>query len=404
MKDEVSMADKSFKRTLLLPTLLLCVFLNYSVGFSLSTLLVNVASSFNVPIGSASQLFTVVYLVGLVMGVVMSALAISFKQKALFLFGIALYVVGVLVWFFAPNFATALLAQVLLGIGGSMFGIMVYALIGEQLPLNRRGWAMGLVMSSAMTSAVVLGPVSGVIAGFAGWRMVLLGFIFPISIVCLALGAIIVPSKQLQPQAEAKPSYAQALKKIFAHVSPIACTVGQFLISFAIIFAVYAVSFLRIAFSLSSAWGGVCMMIGGAAGIVGGVLGGRLVNRVGRKPLAVSGTLFVAISDILFTFMPNAEASVVVWIVNALAAAVIGAGLGSLALEQVPEYRGSMMSIFSSFTSAGSIVGLIVGGLILNLYANNFHMLYIIFGVMGFAAAAVLFFLAKDPCKAGSAR
>ena len=145
-------------------------------------------------------------------------------------------------------------------------------------------------------------------------------------------------------------------------------------------------------------------MIGSVAGIVGGVAGGRLVNRLGRKPLAVSGALFVAISDILFTFMPNAEASVVVWIVNALAAAAIGAGLGSLALEQVPEYRGSMMSIFSSFQGAGMIAGLIISGLVLNLFANNFHLLYDIFGVMGFATAAVLFFLSKDPCKVGSAQ
>jgi len=92
-----------------------------------------------------------------------------------------------------------------------------------------------------------------------------------------------------------------------------------------------------------------------------------------------------------------------VWIVNALAAAAIGAGLGSLALEQVPEYRGSMMSIFSSFQGAGMVVGLITSGLVLNLYANNFHLLYIIFGMMGFSAAALLFLLAKDPCRAGSA-
>jgi predicted MFS family arabinose efflux permease len=402
MIDEETTADKSFKRTLLLPTLLLCVFLAFSVNVFFQTLLVNVASSFNVPIGTASQLLTIGVLAVLIMSFAMSALAIRFKHKSLFLFGVVLYAVGVLVYFFALNFATWILAQILLGTSMPMILIMVYTLIGEQFPLERRGWAMGLLASTSLASAVVVGPISGVIAGVAGWRMVLLGFIFPVSIICLALAYVTVPSKQPQPQANAKPSYTQALKKIFTRLSPSACAISAALVAFAFVFAYFAVSFLRIAFSLSPALGGVCMMIGGLAGIVGGVVGGRLINRYGRKPLAIWGALFVAISDILFTFMPSAVFSVVMWTVNAFAAATTVAGSSSLSLEQVPEYRGSMMSIYASFDSSGTIVGLIVGGLVLNLYANNFHLLYIIFGVMGFAAAALLFFLAKDPCKAGS--
>jgi predicted MFS family arabinose efflux permease len=395
--------DNSFRRTLLLPILLLCVFLGYSINFFFSTLLLNVASTFNVPIGTASQLVTIGTLTGLIMGFAMSALAIRFKHKSLFLFGIAFYAVGVLVYFFAPNFATAILAMVLIGASLSTIVIMVYTLIGEQLPLERRGWAAGIVMSSIMASAVVLGTVSGFIASIAGWRMVLLGFIFPISMVCLALAAVVVPSKQPLLQTDVKPSYVQALKKIFMNKSPLACAVSTTLVAFSTVFPIYAVTFLRIIFSASAALGGVYFAIAAGVGIVGGVVGGRLINRYGRKPLTIVAVLFLAISAILFTFMPTAGVSVAIWAINSFAAAVALAGLPSLTLEQVPEYRASMMSINNAFYNAGSVLGVIIGGLVLNLYANNFHILYVLFGVAGAFTAVVLFFFAKDPCKTGSA-
>jgi predicted MFS family arabinose efflux permease len=402
MGNQSTEPQKSFRRTLLLPTLFLCVFLAFSVTWFLGTLLINVSASFNVPIGTASQLVTIGYVTGLIMGFAMSAFAIRFKHKSLFVFGVALFAVAVLIWFFAPNFATAILAQVLVGASFSTISIMAYTLIGEQLPLERRGWATGLVAAAIMTSSLVLGVVSGVIASVAGWRMVPLGFIFPISIVCLFLALLVVPSKQPQPRSEAKPSFVQALKKILTRVSPIACTVSAAMVSFSMVFPIFAVSFLRITFSLSPTYAGLCMTMAAALGIVGGVVGGRAVNRIGRKPLTITAVLFVGLSAFLFTFMPAAAFSIMAWGVNAFAAGVIIASLPSLTLEQVPEYRGSMMSIYSSFDSAGMITGLIIGGLVLNLFANSFHMLYIIFGLVGVSTAAVVFFFAKDPCRPGS--
>jgi len=58
-----------------------------------------------------------------------------------------------------------------------------------------------------------------------------------------------------------------------------------------------------------------------------------------------------------------------------------------------------MMSLSTSFQNAGLIVGLTVSGLVLNLYANNFQILYAIFGAAGVASAVVVFFFSKDPCK-----
>ncbi len=57
------------------------------------------------------------------------------------------------------------------------------------------------------------------------------------------------------------------------------------------------------------------------------------------------------------------------------------------------------MSINESFRNIGLIVGLSISGFLLNLYANNFQILYTMFGVAAVASAVVVFLFAKDPTK-----
>ena len=392
-------AAKSFRRTLLVPILLLCTFLATSIPFFTGTLLVDIATTFKVSIGTASQLSVISNLMGIVMGLAMSSISIKIKHKSLLLLGNAFFAAGTLIYFFAQNFVTVMVVSFLLGAGGSVMVIMVYTLIGDQLPLERRGWALGLIVSSIMAAGLVVSFLSGLIANVAGWRMVLLWFIFPLSVVCLGLAFLVVPSKQPQLQSADKPSYGQVLKRIFLCKSPIACVISTSLVAFLGIVPLYMVSFFRLTFNVSSAIGGAILSIGTAGGILGGIIGGRLINKYGRKPLTITAILLNGISTILFTFMPLIELSVVLGFIGGTAMAVIITGLQSLALEQVPEFRGSMMSIGNSFENIGGILAIIIGGLVLNLYNNNFHLLMTIFGVVGIVAVPVLLLFAKDPTK-----
>jgi predicted MFS family arabinose efflux permease len=61
-----------------------------------------------------------------------------------------------------------------------------------------------------------------------------------------------------------------------------------------------------------------------------------------------------------------------------------------------------MMSINGSFQNVGLALGAIIGGLVLNLFHNNFQLLMTILGSLGASAALVLFLFAKDPYKTGA--
>jgi DHA1 family inner membrane transport protein len=399
MGTEESHVDKSLKGRLLLPALILGTFVTLTCIVFLSTLLVDIASSLKVSIGTASALILIGSFIGLIVALVMGALTVRFKHKSLFLFGVALYGVGALGLFFAPDFATALLSQVFLGAGGSMISIMVYSLIGELLPLEKRGWAVGLNISTMMFVWVVVAPLSGFVESVAGWRLVLPWVVFPTSIACLILGLLVIPSKPRQEQLPPGSLYLEAFKKVLFNKSAVACLIGTALMYFFNTVPMYAVSFYRIQFSVSPAIGGMFSAIAAVGGIFGGAIGGRLVNRYGRKPLTVAAAFVAGVLAILFTFIPNMWASVAFWVASASSVAIGMVALYSLVLEQVPEFRASMMSVNQTFLFIGSILGLTLGGLALNLYANNFQLLMIVFGAAGVVSALVVFLLARDPTK-----
>lgn len=395
----VSGADSGFRRNLLVPCLLLCTFLATSMPFFLGTLLVDIAATFKVSIGTASQLSIISNLMGIVIGLAMSVISIKVRHKSLLLLGNSFFMFGTLFYFFAQNFVTVVLVSFLLGAGGTMMVIMVFTLIGEHLPLEKRGWAIGLTVTSIMTAGLVVSFLSGFIASIVGWRMVLLWFLFPLSVICLGIGSLVVPSKQPQLESENKLSYKQAFRKIFLCRSPIACALSITLAAFLGIVPLYIVSFFRLSFNVSPAIGGAILSLGTAGGIIGGALGGKLINRYGRKRLAIFAIFFCAIFNVLIPFMPAIEMSVVFTILGGMTMAMTIASLQGLTLEQIPEFKSSMMSIGNSFENIGAILAVTAGGLVLNLYNNNFHFLMVMLGVVGAVSIPLLLILARDPTK-----
>ncbi|MGE5532724.1 MAG: MFS transporter, partial [Bacillota bacterium] len=159
----------------------------------------------------------------------------------------------------------------------------------------------------------------------------------------------------------------------------------------------YAVSFYRTTASVSPTVGGVFSSIAAVGALVGGIIGGRLVNKVGRKLLAATFYFVSGVTCVVFTFVPIIGISVALWVLAATTATLGMAGLTSLTLEQVPTFRASMMSISGSFQNVGIALGTIIGGLILNYLNNNFQLLMAILGSLGAIAALILYLFTNEP-------
>jgi DHA1 family inner membrane transport protein len=391
--------EKSFKKRMFIPALLLVVFLCNTFAFFFSIVLIDVSKSFGISVGTASQILATTRFAGLIMSLVMGFLSIRFKQKFLLLTGVAFYAAGALGSSLAPDLTVMTFFQIFLGIGSSMATIMTYALIGTFLPLEKRGWTIGLVWSTIFITNLIVTPLTGVMADMAGWRSFLSWFVFPVGIVSLIVGFLIFPSKTSQLQPPTKHFYLKAFKQILSNKSAIACVLSTMLVSIYACTPIYAPSFYRSIFSVSITTAGLFSAVVGATGIFGGFIAGRFMDRVGRKNLTVLTGLVSGFLVVFFTFIPNLWISVIFWGVSAFFVSMTWAALFGLSLEQVPSYRGTMMSLNHSFRYLGAILGLAVGGLVLNAFANNFQILMVILGSSNLALAIILFLIAMDPCK-----
>ncbi len=391
--------EQHFKFPLFVISVFLANLTIFTTSYFQNIVLKDVAKTFNVSVGTMSQLSTISYLTGIIIGLVLGFLAVRFKHKSLLLLGIASYSVGTLVYFFAPNFATVLFSPVFDGIGSGMVSTMIFTLIGEVLPLQKRGWIIGLVVSSQFIASLVMAPVTGMIAPTAGWHSVLLWFIFPLSLFTMLLCFFAIPSKPNIEQSFTKPEYLKAFKQILTNKSAIACVIGAVLIGINSSLVVYAVTFFRTYFSVSLNVGAAFGLLASASGFLGGLVAARLINRTGRWLLAIVAALFAGILHIFFTFVPNVYGSLAFWMTATFFVGVNAASFVSLVLEQIPGFRGTMMSLHASFRSFGLMMGIGISGLLLNLYTNNFHLIMIMFGGAAIAAAAILFLFAKDPTK-----
>jgi predicted MFS family arabinose efflux permease len=358
-------------------------------------MLVDLASSFEVTVGTASYISTVYRSTGLVMGLVMGVLALRFKHKSLFAIGVASYGVGALGCSFSPDFAWMLFFQIFLGIGSAMVAVMIYALIGEFLPLEKRGPAVGLSFSMAFAANTLIPLISFAISYYAGWRFVLSCFIFPFSIVCLVLSIFALPSNPTQKPAKTF-SYLGTFKRILSNKSAIVCMIGTMLVQIAYTFTVYVVSFYRLHFSMPLQSASICASAAGAMGAIGTVIGGKLTNLYGRKLPTVIAGLFSGILVVLLTFVPNIWMSVLFWVGSIFLMAMTLALIYSLNLEQVPQFRGTLMSINQTFRYAGTILGLMIGGLVLDLYSTNFQILMPVFGGFIIIMSAIVSAWTKD--------
>ncbi len=399
MKRNVSSADKSFKTRLILPAILLGIFLITSMMSFVSTLLPDIASSFGVSVGTMSVTGVVVNSTGLVMGLVMGVLTVRFQHKSLFLFGLIMYLAGALGLFFSQNFATVLFFNFFSGVGRAVVFIMALAMIGELFPLEKRGWLVGLSVAASSFALIFVPILSASIARAAGWRAVVPWFTLPLSVVALVIAWFAIPYQATGQQPPRKSLYLEAFKQVLLNKSAIACVISTALFTLSSAVAVYAVSFYRISFSVSQVTGGVFASVASTGAFLGGIAGGRLVNRSGRKPLFAASAFISSLATIIFTFMPGVLFSIAFWTISAAAAGIAMASLRSLVLEQVSRFRGSMMSVNQSFDYIGAILALVIGGTILNLYANNFHVLMIIFGASGIASVPIVLLLSRDPTK-----
>lgn len=398
-----STEEKHSLGKLMLPSLVASTFASNLPALLVGLLLVDIGHTFGYPVGVTAQIRTLAMSLGTVSALLIGVLSVRFNHRLLLSTGLLLMSLSALGCGFAPVFAVMLISYSVQGVGGAMTSPMSLALVGEVFPREKRGGAIGWILAAEALAYVIGPPIIGLISDFGGWRLAYLGFVLPAILLSLLMVYRGAPSMRRSGQSAVKATdYLAGFKGVLSNRSASACLVGSALSGAAwMAVPIYAPSFFRQQFLMSTGSVSILVLVAAVCYTCGSLTGGRLVKRLGRKPLTVLGALGAGMFTILYTNLFDLWSSIGVVVLACLFAGIRLSASTGLILEQVPAFRGTMMSVRHATVALADALGSGIGGLV--LLQLGYGGMAAVLGSMGIAAAAVFQLLAIDPTKAGMA-
>jgi MFS family permease len=175
----------------LLATLSLGVFAGALDLSVLSPALPAIGHQFDVATNDLAWIFTLYLLVTVLSIAVASTLADRYGRRPVYLACIGLFALGSAVAIAAPNYGIFLLARAIQALGAGGIFPVATAAIGDVVPQERRGAALGMVAGMWGLAAVIGPAFGGVVTHFISWR-----WIFAAN-VPLAIAVFVMASKNV---------------------------------------------------------------------------------------------------------------------------------------------------------------------------------------------------------------
>jgi multidrug resistance protein len=105
-----------------------------------------------------------------VTGIIYSSVADKYDRKKLLLITLFFFIISTLLCALAPNFEMLLLARIFAGVFGGIITPVVYAILTDLIPFERRGKAMGTLLASFSITSILGIPTGLAISDIWGWR------------------------------------------------------------------------------------------------------------------------------------------------------------------------------------------------------------------------------------------
>jgi len=282
-------------------------------------------------------------------------------RRLILLYGTTLMAVTLVLHTVAESYILLFSMRLLAGVGGGMLTSGSVAYVGDYFPYEQRGWANGWVMSGAAFGQVAGIPIGKVLATGFGYRWPFLMFAIP-----MALSAVLIWQYLPQPDADLDDKRLTPSRLVEKYRDVLQGTdavnaVASYLLMFAGfgLFTSFLPSWLESAVGVSSYEIALLFAIGGTANILASPLGGRVSDRIGRKPIVVWASLVLGL---LMAFAPlYITGFLIAAVLFFLAMGLIGIRVGplqSLITALVPDrQRGLLMGLAASVGQAGFGIG-----------------------------------------------
>ena len=328
---------------------------------ALSLLMPEISAALNAPITQLGQLNTAFSIVAVLGSLLMGAITMRYPPKRLLVAGVSTLLIGIVGAALSTGYPQMIMFFILYGAGNSLT-LPIVSILLLLYPQQERTTALGRIYSGRSLTSIIATPVIGFLASLYGWRIGYLGFGAPLIILAVVLVSAKIPE---QPTSQGNIDLMSGFRKISTNRSALACIAGAALsLAFFNSLMVFNGTYMRNTLGLTLETASLAMSVTFIAVAVGQVLSGTFADRIGIKATTWLSTLIGGVS--LFLYF-----SVKLPVAVAILASAVGTGMAgttmttmaTLALEQVPDSRGTMMSLNSAAMSMGAMLSTVIGGL-----------------------------------------
>lgn len=361
-----------------------------ALGFGLiAPVLPAYARSFDVGVTAASVVVSSFALMRLVFAPVGGRLVGRLGERPVYLVGLLIVAVSTGACAFAGTYWQLLVFRALGGIGSTMFTVSAAALIVRLAPPTLRG-RVSSAYASAFLTGNILGPVVGGALAGLGYRVPFIVYAVTL-VIASGVVAVFLSGASLRPAPGSVPLPPMTLREAWAHPTYRAILGAGFANGWSnfgmrvAILPLFAVA----ALGTSPAVAGLALAVFAAGNAAALTVSGRMTDLRGRRPLVVAGLVVNGI----FTMLVGVTGSLwLLFAVSLLAGA--GAGLFNPAQQAAvadvvgnERSAGEALASFQMVQDAGTIVGPVLAGLIVDHYGYGW----------AFAMAGAITLLAAVP-------
>ena len=301
------------------------------------------------------------------------------------LFGLATLACGV-----APTYGALMVARILAGMFGGVLSAVGQTIIADVIPYERRGRAMGIVMTSFSVSTVAGVPLGLVVAERWGWNMPFIA----IALLCGVLtmvAARVLPAMTAHVHGASQHTVMGGIAQVLADANHRrAFLFSALLMSTGFTVIPYITIYLQANVGVQSGQVPWVYLCGGVVTLFTARLFGRMTDRHGKVTTFRWLAVAVAVPLLSVTLLGQVPLWVVLVATTLMFALMSGRmipGMAILTAAANPALRGTFMTLNAAVQSAAMGLASLAGGMLIQRDAQGLVQNYWMAAVLGIVAS-----------------
>ena len=373
-------------------TILTAISFTVALGFGIvSPDIPAFARHFGVSTAAAASVVSAFALMRIVGALPAGRLVDRFGEPVVMATGIAIVAVSSIVAGFSGSFAELIILRGAGGLGSAMFGVSAQTLLLVSVPSGQRGRASGLFAGGFLVGSISGPAVGGIIAA---WSMRAPFIIYGGMLVVPAVIAAAVlrqgPRRRAGEQQRPKRALAEIARALRdrAYRAAAAANLADGFGTVGVRSAIVPL-FVRDILHRSAIWTGIGFGVVAVLNALMLIPGGRLADRLGRRPVIVAGCTVTAAGMIMLALVPGLAGYLAALAVLGLGSGLLDVGPAAMLGDILDGQGGTVVASYQMAGDIGAVTGPVTAGYLVDAasYGAAFGLAA---GVLGLAAVAGL--------------